>query len=96
MNVHTDESMGFVQVGCMIADLLRSDERVKPQSSLTDFDGDFGEPIIFTEWGIERNDGSTLVVLREARWPRDPDRDCEHWVPAPGFNYKAWREQSNG
>jgi hypothetical protein len=86
--------MGFVRVGCLISDLLHQPEIVRVHSSLTDMDGEFGEPIIFTEWGITKSDGSTNVVLREARWPKDPDRDCEHWVPAPGFNYKAWAELS--
>jgi hypothetical protein len=95
MSVFTNESMGFVRVGCMIADLLKQNEIVKPHSSLTDLHGEFGEPIVFTEWGITTTDGTgTRVVLREIRWPDAPERDCQHWVPAPGFDYKAWGENS--
>lgn len=94
MSVHTNEAMGFVRVGCLIADVMRQAEIVKPASSLTDMTGEFGEPTVFTEWGVTATDGSYRVALREIRWPSDPDRDCEHWVPAPGFNYKKWADAS--
>lgn len=90
MSTTTTEAQGFVRVSCMTADVIRAAEIVKPTSSLTDLTGEFGEPQIFTEWSIERTDGSFSVVLRENRWPRDPDRDCEHWTPAPGFNWTKY------
>lgn len=94
MSVYTTEAMGFVRVACAVADVIRASEMVKPASSLTDLTGEFGEPTIFTEWGIEVSDGSYRVALREIHWPQDPDRDCEHWVPAPGFDFKQWAVQS--
>lgn len=47
-------------------------------SSLTDLDGRFGEPLVYTEWG----DADERPVLRDYRWPKDDERDCEHYVPA--------------
>ena len=91
MSNKTTEHMGFVRVACMTADLLRQVESVKPHSALTDMDGRCGEPEVFTEWGTTVSDGSTRVVMREIYWPK-LDRDCEHWVPAPGFDYRAWAQ----
>lgn len=51
-------------------------------SGLTDLDGEFGDPHMFTEWW----DGDQ-PVLRDYRWPQPsgekPDtRPCEHYVPS--------------
>lgn len=53
-----------------------------PFSSLTDPDGQYGEPCIFTEWGEA---GTDIPVLRDYRWPRremeTPDATtCEHFA----------------
>lgn len=79
----------FVQVDCRIADIIRFDERVRVVSSLTDLDGMFGRPEVFSEWAFHREGHADLVALREHRWPED-DRPCEHWVPAPGFDFGAY------
>jgi len=49
-------------------------------SSLTDPHGNFGAPLIYTEWGYH---GPDRAVLRDYRWP-DDSRSCEHWVPDNG------------
>lgn len=51
---------------------------LRPISSLTDYAGEFGEPVVFTEWG--RND-SDEPLLRDFLYP-GPESDvkpCEHW-----------------
>lgn len=80
---------GFVRVGCMTADLLRAHMSLRVASSLTDISGVYGEPTIFTEWETKE---SECVAMKEYRWTHDPSRDCEHWVPAPGFDFAAYRE----
>jgi hypothetical protein len=71
------ELSGWQRVPCTVADLMRQSNLMTPLSSLTDPDGIYGHPVIFTEWGLLN--GSPL--LREYRWPSDDDRDCEHYVP---------------
>jgi hypothetical protein len=48
-------------------------------SSLTDPDGTYGSPRVFTEWGYDYDQ----PVLRDERYP-GTDRPCEHhaWEPA--------------
>lgn len=92
--IHTAESMGFTRIDCRVADVLRSAPKLVVGSSLTDPCGSYGEPVIFTEWGIRAADGSYRVVMREIRWPDDAGRGCQHWVPAPGFDYKSWEEEA--
>ncbi len=45
-------------------------------SSLTDIDGEYGPPEIFTEWGYRVTD---VPVLRDYRWPGS-GRPCEHFI----------------
>ena len=54
---------------------------IEPVSGLTDLDGTYGTPIVFTEWA--RKDSSESL-LRDYRWP-DSERKCEHyfWVGTP-------------
>lgn len=73
----------WTPITCVEADALRPG--LKPYASLTDTEGTFGEPTIYTEWGTE--DGAVLRDWRyPAKWdgltwdgPREPDvRPCEH------------------
>lgn len=66
---------GWREIPCAESDEIRSNKH--PRSSLTDLDGQFGLPIIYTEW----EDGAEVPVLREYLWPKDPARPCQHWVP---------------
>ncbi|MHA3723786.1 hypothetical protein ACXR2T_07895 [Leucobacter sp. HY1910] len=91
---------GFVQVSCSTADAILCGSRapelgsgrgaawgsIRPSSSLTDPDGEYGSPLVYTEWSFEKND---YVALREYQFPGD-DRLCEHWVPGPGFDHQRF------
>jgi hypothetical protein len=73
---------GWVPIPCLTADLIRQHPEVRPHASRTDMTGEFGEPCIYTEWGIEVN-GEDIPVMREWRYPSrvpgEPDRrPCEH------------------
>lgn len=48
---------------------------LEPVSSLTDLDGEFGTPVVFTEWARRDQDEP---LLRDYRWP-DSERECEHY-----------------
>ena len=82
--------MTWVQITCkereaLVDSLGRSfngfstDSGISVTSSLTDVDGEYGDPHIFTEWG--RGDHGTDPVLQDERWPGC--EDCEHrrWIP---------------
>ena len=82
-----DDLTGWQQVPCRVADLIRygnADRKwpLKPFSSLTDPEGEFGRPIVYTEWGVEFPEGDA-ALLREYRWPKG-ERACEHYVPEVG------------
>ena len=78
------ERDGWTAVSCLVADIIRGSEYVKPMSSKTDLDGHYGEPEVYTEWATDgRNE---VAVLREHRWPSPHsghgDRyACEHYAP---------------
>lgn len=74
-NMH--DLSGWTATTCLVADLIRGAGDVTPVSSLTDMDGTYGTPIVYTEWGMR---SSGTPVLREYRWPAS-DRTCEHYVP---------------
>lgn len=65
---------GWTPVDCQRSDEVRSGTH--PVSSLTDLSGQFGEPIVYTEWADEFE----RPALRDYRWPESP-RPCEHYVP---------------
>lgn len=65
--------------GIIMPDGVR-DESFRCFSSLTDMDGEYGEPIIYTEWGLHDPD---RAIIRDYRWPKS-ERTCEHWVPKSG------------
>ena len=75
-----------VRVACVVADILRHEERVKPESSLTNYFKGRPEdsdprfpPLTSTTWCFERMDGSTVVVL----WEELDSEGCRHWVLGP-------------
>lgn len=69
---------GWTEVDCKEADGIRGAQPVTPGSSLTDMDGEFGEPVIYTEWWDEQEH----PVLRDYLWhPHREDRWCTHFVP---------------
>ena len=82
---------GLVPVSCLVADLLRFVDEVRPDSSLTDLDGMYGAmPEVRTRWVFETGQSEIVTVLVEHRWPAphrqslvpDPYR-CEHYAPGP-------------
>jgi len=79
---HMMDRTGYVRVPCYAADAIRGGSLLKVGSSLTDMCGEFGEALVYTEWGIEIGEGHEYrAVMREYRWPKS-DRACEHWVVA--------------
>lgn len=77
MSTHMWDMNGWRKVDCETSEavLIAHPDR-SVGSSLTDLSGEFGEPIVFTEWD---SDGSP--ILRNYRWPQTAGRVCEHWVP---------------
>lgn len=69
---------GWVKVTCEESDRCREDRDLKVFSSLTDMEGTYGEPVIYTEWGDRETD---RPVVRDYRWLKS-DRDCEHYLAA--------------
>lgn len=69
---------GWAQVPCNVSEMLVHQETVPlgPYSTITDPDGHYGRPLVYTEWGVK---DAEQPVLRNYRWP-DSDRDCEHWI----------------
>lgn len=70
----------FVEVSCIVADIIRQSPSARVESSNTDMDGVRGAPIVETVWFVTANSGEDITILHEARHP-DSDRRCEHWVP---------------
>lgn len=73
-------SAAWVPVSCHVADVIRHSDMMHPISTLTDLDGGFGEPQVYTMWGFD----DERPVMREWRWPGGfgkPDvKPCEHEV----------------
>ncbi|GAA4924482.1 hypothetical protein [Nesterenkonia rhizosphaerae] len=77
---------GWAQVPCALSDALHRHGQPEEHpgalrifSTITDPDGMHGSAVIYTEWGVRVN-GVDTPLLREYRWPQEPERDCEHWV----------------
>lgn len=70
---------GWVPISCPQSDEIRT--TAHPVSSLTDLSGDYGTPVVYTEWGAPDSDAP---VLRDYRWPDARERNCEHYVPEAG------------
>ena len=70
-----------MKITCEERDKLMAESKWTPCSSLTDPDGMYGTPTIYTEW--ESEDGRKL---QDRRWPRrgevsPPDAaPCEHYL----------------
>lgn len=64
---------GWHKVGCRNSDDLRA-RSLSVSSSLTDPDGQFGTPVVYTEWALA---GGT-PILRDYRYPGS-DIPCAHY-----------------
>jgi len=70
---------GWRQVDCVTADVTRGEQPVSPGSTLTDLGGNYGTPVMFTEWWRQSDDGP---VLRDYYWhPHSDAGQCVHYVP---------------
>lgn len=74
----------WVEVACQVADIIRTNEHVKPSASRTQLEGPGA--LVYTEWSVTFPSGREVAVLRETRYPGenrgDPDRlPCEHHCP---------------
>lgn len=74
---------GWQRVTCEVAEVIKHANAVRVFSSLTDPDGLYGHPVIYTEWGIPEMSDGDVPLLRDYQWPQDPSRSCEHYVPIP-------------
>jgi hypothetical protein len=69
---------GWRQVTCREADVIRRQGAgLQVASGLTDLGGQYGRPIVFTEWWWDNE-----PVLREYRYPLDDGTPCGHWIAA--------------
>jgi len=67
---------GWTQVSCPASDRIRDEHLDKVvSSSLTDLDGEYGDPVVYTEWSV-----GDVPLLRDYRWVAT-ERECEHWIP---------------
>jgi hypothetical protein len=68
----------WVEIECEEADRIRGAQPVRPGSSLTDLDGEYGDAVMYTEWWDEHD----RAVLRDYMWaPLADDRHCTHFAP---------------
>jgi hypothetical protein len=67
---------GWHPVTCLLSDELRA-RSTRVSSSLTDWDGEYGDPVTYTEWSDD--DGTPL--LRDYVWFHDDGDNCEHLTP---------------
>lgn len=69
---------GWDEVTCQDREQFfdRYGEHLKPYSSLTDPDGQYGKPTIYTEWGSKTRD---TPWLRDYRYPER--KSCAHFMP---------------
>jgi hypothetical protein len=75
-NMH--DLTGWVEIDCLLADGILFDSTrsaPRPSSSLTDPEGEYGEPVTYTEWA----DGD-VPRLRTYLYPA-PRSECRHYVP---------------
>ena len=76
MSMH--DYSGWQEVACDVADSTRGAQHVIPGSTLTDLDGHYGKPVMFTEWW---NDDER-PILRDYYWhPHSDAGKCVHYVP---------------
>lgn len=73
MSEHMDDLAGWRQVDCHASDDIRAVAR-SVTSSLTDLHGEFGPPIVYTEWALTGGE----PILRDYRYP-DSNKPCAHY-----------------
>lgn len=78
------EMSGWVEVTCLAADVIRR-HGMSVASSLTDPRGNFGPPLIFTEWWW-----AGTPVLRDYQYPTPAAVRCAHFVAS---TTEAWRSE---
>lgn len=86
---------GWRNIDCREADLIRRQGAgLIVASSLTDTEGQYGDPVIFTEWWW-RNAAGDEPVLRDYRYPSeaDPAFSCTHFIAAHAN--AAWIEDDD-
>lgn len=69
------DRVGWMPVTCEEADEIRRRD-LFVSSTLTDLDGEFGDPVMYIEWGSKV---TKVAMLREYRW--FDGRPCEHLTP---------------
>lgn len=72
--------MSWEQISCAEREALYAGSVLSVGASLTDLDGQYGDPRVLTEWHDRATD---VPVLRDQRWPQlsgeKPDaRPCRH------------------
>ena len=71
----------WITASCVESDAARASADVTVWSGLTDLDGEYGDPSMFTEWGSP--DG-TLPIVADLRYTAEDDtRPCEHRIYVP-------------
>lgn len=72
-NMH--DLTGWRKVSCTEREsIFLSGDGFTVSSSLTDLDGEYGEPVVYTEWAL-----GGLPRLRDYRYP-DDGNDCAHYA----------------
>lgn len=90
--------MSWSVITCAERETLYGAGDLTVASSLTDLFGEFGDPMVFTEWAGPLG----RPVLRDYRWPgpnggRPDARPCEHYVPvASGWTCTECGEPAPG
>lgn len=83
---------GWRSIDCREADLIRRQGAgLIVASSLTDTEGRYGEPVVFTEWWWRTAKGEE-PVLRDYRYP-DSEVGCTHFIAAHAN--AAWIEDDD-
>ena len=69
---------GWRKVGCVESDEAREAQPVTVESSLTDLSGQFGTPVMFTEWWSQEGN---KPISRDYYWhPHSDAGTCVHYV----------------
>lgn len=73
---HMNQLLGWRKVSCKAADAIRHGLRVS--SALTDIDGQYGQPVIYTEWWST----TAGALLRDFLYdPHTGTARCVHYAP---------------
>lgn len=71
----------WVKATCVERDYVFIENELTVWSGLTDLDGEYGDPCMFTEWG---SPDSTRPIVADLRWTAEDDkRPCEHRIYIP-------------